>query len=155
MEPVLFTTTKLMVERMHPDSSPSFFPEQYKGEFNLEGRHTEVKVDVQKNIVMIYSSIPGLFVTGKDQIKRLVKFMARVNELLYFGSLEYNFETGTVRYKTSQIFQGVASPENSIRFLLEQHVENFPKLAEGLQDLVRNPQADPMSIANTKFPPTT
>ena len=155
MEPPLYTTTKLMVERMHSDCSPRFFPEQYKGEFNLEGRDTEVKVDVQKYIVMIYSSVPRLTISGKDQIKRLVKFMARVNELLYFGSLEYNFETAKVRYKTSQIFQGVTSPENSIRFLLEQHVENFPKLAEGLQELVRNQQADPMAIANAKFPPTT
>lgn len=154
MEPTLFSATRSIVERMYPEASPNFFPEQYKGEFNLAGRHTEVRVDVQKHIVVIYSNVPGFTITGKDPTKRLVRFMARVNEMLYFGNLEYNFETGEVRYKTSQIFQGIANPENSIRFLLEQHKENFPKLAEGLDELLRNTQADPVTIANAKFPPT-
>lgn len=154
MEPTLFSATRSIVERTHPEASPIFFPEQYKGEFNLPGRHTEVKVDIQRHIVVIYSNVPELRVTGKENTKRLVRFMARVNELLYFGNLEYNFETGEVRYKTSQIFQGIASPDNSIRFLLEQHRENFPKLAEGLEELQRSSQIDPVVIANAKFPPT-
>ena len=152
MEPVLYATTKSIVTQLHPDAS--FSLEQYKGEFNVRGRHTEVKVDVNKQIVMIYSSIPGFTVTGKDLVKKLVRFIARVNELLYFGNLEYNFETGEVRYKTSQIFQGVTSPDNSIRFLLDQHKDNFPQLANGLDEIQRISQSDAIVVANRCFSQT-
>ena len=150
MEGSLFTTTKeLLLEHLRP-IEPKFLDPECKAEFfvpDQHGRKTEVKVDLQKQIVMVYSSIPNFQISGKEKIKRLVKFMAKVNEQLYFGNLEFNFETAETRYKTSQIFQGISDPRNSIRFLLQQHADNFPRLSTALKRLIEEPTLDPIVLA--------
>jgi hypothetical protein len=151
MEGRLYITAKDIVERMFQEASPKFFDELYKGEFGFEGRHTEVFVNIQKEIFVIYSYIPGFSVTGKDPIRRLLKFMTKVNEFLYTGNLEYNFETGEVRYKTSQIMLRIQNPASVIQFLLEQHQENFSKLSEKLKMLI-DPQSDPVKLAAMCLP---
>jgi len=154
MEPnfQLYTTTREIVERTCSEGFPKFYDEQYKVEFDLEDRHSEVKVDINKQIVMIYSYILGYRVTGKDSIKRLLKYISKVNELLYTGNLEYNFESGEVRYKTSQLFLPSQDPANLIQFLLEQHKANFLKLAAGLKELTSSKEANPIDLANSQEP---
>ena len=148
MEQQLFTTAKDIVLRTYPETK--CFAELYTCQFDIEGRHTLVKVDIHKQIVMIYSYLPDYYVTGKDPIKRLVKFIARINELLYIGNLEYNSESGEVRYKTSQIMLRIQDPSSIIQFLLEQHKNHFEKLARGLKEL-RNKASDPTMLANQLF----
>lgn len=167
MEATLYAKTReAVVEHLQENSAQflglqqNFQDSQNKIDFSLQmpgglERRTEVKVDVQKQIVMVYSSVVGLQITGKETIKRLVRFMARANESLYFGNLEYNFETAETRYKTSQIFQGITEPKQSIRFLLQQHVDNFPRLAVALKSLSENPALDPVELgAQASAPPS-
>ena len=148
----LYIAAKDIVERMYQEASLKFDDELYKGEVNLAGRHTEVIVNIQKEILVICSYIPGFSVTGKDKIVRLVKFMNKVNELLYTGNLEYNSNTSEVRYKTSQIMRRIQNPASVIQFLLEQHAENFSKLSEKLQMLQGDPQSDPAKLAAMCLP---
>lgn len=152
MELQLYTTARSIVERTYSDCLPTFIDEQCKVEFDIEDRHVEVKVDISKQIVTMYSYISSLRFTGKDSIKQILKFISKVNELLYTGNLEYNFDSGEVRFKTSQLFLRSQDPTHLIEFLLEQHNANFLKLAAGMKKLASNKEINPVELANSQIP---
>lgn len=110
-----------------------------------------ITIDTRRFRLLIYSQNPDIRPTTDLAKQKLIPFLARVNELLLFGNLEMNYETGEIRFKTSQMYLEDGDATGLIRFMLEQHSLIFPHICAGVNELLTTDQ-DPLSIVDRLLP---
>ncbi|CAG9326249.1 unnamed protein product [Blepharisma stoltei] len=115
------------------------------GAQGAQGLTRKITIEPKRSLVTIYSQNRNTRALTEDQKKYSLMFISKANELISFGNIEMNYDSGEFRYKTSQAFPGVRDPKPIIGFMLEMHNNIFPKLCEILPKAMSNP--DPTETA--------
>lgn len=110
-----------------------------------------ITIDTRRSRLVIYSQNPDIRPTSEPAKQKLIPFLARVNELLLFGNLEMNYDSGEIRFKTSQMYLEDGDATGLIRFMLEQHSLVFPHICAGVNELLTTDQ-DPLTIVDRLLP---
>jgi len=103
-------------------------------------------VEHQRNLVVIYSWNAQFRVEDAKKNDFLI-FIAKANEVLSFGNIEMNIDTGVIRYKTSQAFPKFTNARQVIQYMKELHEKTFPKINEAAVQLNEG-GTDPREMAS-------
>ena len=110
----------------------------------------KIVVDCKRYLVIIYSTDKNAKVDGDDLKKLALRFITKANDLLSFGNIEMNYETGEFRFKTSQSLPGVADARAVIQYMLETQDLVLVNLIKGVEKLNAR-QDDAVELAEQFF----
>lgn len=118
---------------------------------NSATAHRRIIIEPQKNLLLIYSEDSNLKVSSEPNKRKSLEFIAKANELLNFGNIELNYDTGEFRIKTSQALPGVQDARPIIRYMLEVQEYSFQALVSAVKQLNSTEGESPFDIANKLF----
>lgn len=111
------------------------------------GSIREIKLDIAKNYLIIYTSNQTLKLENHDNRSRVLFFVAHINEGLSLTSLDFNVESGEFRYKSGQSFPRNSDFSRVLRYFNDLHDAHFEKLQESILNFLHDKTLDPLESA--------
>jgi hypothetical protein len=98
----------------------------------------QIKLDVGRSYLAVYTYDQQLRSERRENIDKLLQFVASINEGLSLTGLDYNLETTEFRYKSSQCFPKGVDFEPVLRFFYDLHDKHLPFLVHNIQNFLSN-----------------
>ena len=105
--------------------------------YKLNDSNSERKIIVAKDQKQVIIYTENVNIKGNpNNVKNCIKYISHINDYLQIGCFEMITGTFSFRFRTGQAFFADADPTKITRFYLDYHDNIFPKIIDGLIQVI-------------------